>query len=510
MKKKHYFSLLNPRNLEKEVHVYGYSFSWKTHLMVTVCSLLGISAVGIVFQLHPANFAIVLAAVILALPFFVVSSYRRMYEQKRFADVTTYMEQMLYSFQKHGKAVAALRETREIFDSGQMGSLIDEAVAYISSGRNTDGGVLREALAMIGEAYACPKIHAVHELVAGSEEYGGDMDDSIQLLLGDIELWKRRGYHLQAEKKTAHTDNAISIIIATVLCAAALYVLDGMGRLFPEGAMEPGYVFGTGIIQTTSLLFILAMVFVLAKSQRGLAADWLRTEQPERGKYLMESYRAVREYDEEKGKRKSLLYAAPFLVGAVAAFFLHVTWAGVAALAVGGFMLMQHRTGYRLALKDVNEALYLALPQWLMDMALLLQNNNVQVSIAKSVGDAPEILRQELAELMGRLERAPDSLKSYTDFCRDFDVPEAQTCMKMLHAISESGTGNAKVQIANLVQRVQEMQNMADEIRNRSTAFKAKLLFSYPVFAATVKLLIDLSFGMVLMMGMLGMMGGAG
>lgn len=400
MKKKHYFSLLNPRNLEKEVHVYGYSFSWKTHVLVTVCSLLGISAVGIVFRLRPANFAIVLAAVVLALPFFVVSSYRRMYEQKRFADVTTYMEQMLYSFQKHGKAVAALRETREIFDSGQMGSLIDEAAAYISSGRNTDGGVLREALAMIEEAYACPKIHAVHELVAGSEEYGGDMDDSIQLLLGDIELWKRRGYHLQAEKKTAHTDNVISIIIATVLCAVALYVLDGMGRLFPEGAMEPGYVFGTGIIQISSLLFILAMVFVLAKSQRGLAADWLGTEQPER-KYLMESYRAVREYDEEKGKRKSLLYAAPFLLGAVAAFFLHVTWAGVASLAIGGFMLLQHRTGYRLALKDVNDALYLALPQWLMDMALLLQNNNVQVSLAKSMGDAPQILRQELAGLWG-------------------------------------------------------------------------------------------------------------
>ena len=143
-------------------------------------------------------------------------------------------------------------------------------------------------------------------------------------------------------------------------------------------------------------------------------------------------------------------------------------------------------------------------------MALLLQNNNVQVSLAKSMGEAPQILRQELAELMGRLEKAPDSLKSYTDFCGDFDVPEAQTCMKMLHAISESGTGNAKVQIANLVQRVQEMQNMADEIRNRGTAFKAKLLFSYPVFAATVKLLTDLSFGMVLMMGMLGMMGGAG
>ena len=80
--------------------------------------------------------------------------------------------------------------------------------------------------------------------------------------------------------------------------------------------------------------------------------------------------------------------------------------------------------------------------------------------------------------------------------------------MKMLHAISESGTGNAKVQIHNLVQRVQEMQNISDEIRNSSIAFKAKLLFSYPVMAATIKLLVDLSFGMLVMLEMLGNMGG--
>lgn len=505
--KNHYLRLLNPRNLEKEVHVYGYNFSWKTHVLLTIFSLLGISAIGLLFQLKAANFSIIMFAMVLVLPIFIISTYKRMYEQKRFADVATYMEQMLYSFQKNGKVAAALKETRELFEDGQMGQLIDEALGCINAGTDEGKWVLREALEIIEKPYACSKIHMVHELLLSNEEYGGEMEDAVQLLLTDIELWKRRGYRLQAEKKTSHTDNIISIIIATILCAVALYVLDAMSRMFP-GTVEPGYIFRTGVIQVTSILFILGMIHVMVKSQRTLTANWLQTESLFKEEYLLASYNACRNYNEAKEKRKSLIFATPFLLGAVVAFFFQITWLGVLAAVIGAFMLMQHRVGYRLARKDVNAELYLSLPQWLMDMALLMQNNNVQVSIAKSVQEAPVILQQELNELLERLEAAPDRLKSYTDFCKDFDIPEAQTCMKMLHAISESGTGNAKVQIHNLVQRVQEMQNISDEIRNSSIAFKAKLLFSYPVMAATIKLLIDLSFGMLVMLEMLGNMGG--
>ena len=109
---------------------------------------------------------------------------------------------------------------------------------------------------------------------------------------------------------------------------------------------------------------------------------------------------------------------------------------------------------------------------------------------------------------MERLQKEPEKLLSYTAFCKDFDVPEVQSAMKMLHAISESGTGNAKAQIGNLIQRVQEMQNMADDIRNKNMAFRMKMIFSYPVLAATGKLLIDLTVGMIYMFQLLGKLGG--
>lgn len=501
-------ALLNPRNLAREVHVYGYNFSWKSHLLLIVCSLAGISAIGIVFRLKVIYFSVVIAAVMILLPMLVLTSYKRMYEQKRFSDVVTYMEQMLYSFQKTQKVGAALLETRELFDDGMMREVIDQAIEYLQRGyAATEEGVLREALRIIEERYQCMKVRTVHELLISSEEYGGDANNSIQLVLADLEIWKRRGYKLQANKKSSHTDNMISIVVATSFCVIALYVLNGMENMYPGNAAEVS-IFKTEPIQLSSLLFLIFMLYVVMKSLKNLATDWLQAELMHKTEMILDSYHAVVNYDEAKQKWKSVFGALPLFGCSAVSFLFYPKWIGVILLALGVLMLCQHKIGYRLAKKDVNDELYFALPQWLMEMALLLQHNNVQVSLAKSMDVAPAVLQEELKRLMERLSRAPDRLKSYTDFCKDFDIPEAASCMKMLHAISESGTGNASVQIANLIQRVNEMQDIADDIRNKNIAYKAKMLFSYPVVGATFKLLIDLSVGMVFMFNMLGNIGG--
>lgn len=498
--------LLNPKNLEKEVHIYGYHFSWKSHLLLIAGALLGISAVGILFKLKPLFLMILMIAVVFMLPVFILNMYRRMYEQKRFSDVATYMEQMLYSFQKSGKVTTALKETLELFEEGQMREKIDQAITYLETGKTeTEAGILREALKKIEAVYACEKLNTVHELLISSEEYGGDTENTILLLLSDIEIWKRRGYRLQADKKESHTDNILSVIISVIMCAVALYVMDTMRNLFP--GVTGTDIFQIGIIQVTSLGFILLMLFVLVKSFKSMTVNWLQNGVYEE-KVILNSYETVINYDAAKEKRKSLIYAAPFLIAAVPVFFLIREWLAIPCVLIGVFMLFQHRIGFSLCKKEVNNQLYITLPQWLMELTLLLQNNNVQVSIIKSASGASPVLRKELEKLIERMQCAPGQLKTYTDFCKTFDVPEIQSCMKMLHAISESGTGNAKVQINNLVQRVNEMQDMADNIRNENISFKMKMVFHYPVLASTVKLLIDFTIGMVYMFQMLGNIGG--
>ena len=102
-KRMHVFRLLNPKNLQKEVHVYGYNFSERTHLLILFLTLLGLIAIGLVFRIRPFGMAVIGAGALCAIPVLVLDMYKRMYQQKRFEDVLSYMEQMLYSFQKNGK-----------------------------------------------------------------------------------------------------------------------------------------------------------------------------------------------------------------------------------------------------------------------------------------------------------------------------------------------------------------------------------------------------------------------
>ncbi len=504
---KKYLKLLNPRNLEKEVDVYGYHFSWKAHAMLLIGALFGISGIAVLFKLELRYFLVILAAVLLVLPVLVVDMYRRMYEQKRFADAASYMEQMLYSFQKTGKALSALKETRETFSEGEMQGCIDKAIMHMELGQSSGGGgVLEESLSIIGERYRCSKMETVHRLLVQAESFGGDVEDSIALLLEDVENWKKRGYRLQAEKKKSHTDHIISIVVATLLCASALYVLDAMKGLFAAASAID--IFGMPVIQVSSTAFILALLCIYVKSARSMTDDWLGEGMMHEESYIERSYEKVANYDEARERKKSFLLALLPMAAAIAFFALGKGAFGIAGLIVAAICLVQHKIGYHLARKDVTDELYLALPQWLTGMALLLQSNNVQVAIAKSEPDAPVVLRGELRLLLDRLAERPGALSSYTDFCKGFDVPELGSCMKMLHAFSENGTGNVRVQMNHLLSRVGQMQDMADGIRNEQVAYKMKTIFSYPVAAATAKLLVDFSVGMVVMMQMIGNIGG--
>lgn len=92
--------------------------------------------------------------------------------------------------------------------------------------------------------------------------------------------------------------------------------------------------------------------------------------------------------------------------------FLTVGWriAGILLLVTGLLVAMQPRISYRIAERDVTAELYQALPRWLFEMVLLLQNNNVQMAITKSAQHAPAVLGSELAELCARMDERPGSI----------------------------------------------------------------------------------------------------
>ena len=67
--------LLILKNLEKEVHKYGYHWSWKSHVLLTAGALLGICAIGLVFQLRMEYLAVIVIVTLFLLPVFVIDVF---------------------------------------------------------------------------------------------------------------------------------------------------------------------------------------------------------------------------------------------------------------------------------------------------------------------------------------------------------------------------------------------------------------------------------------------------
>ena len=130
----------------------------------------------------------------------------------------------------------------------------------------------------------------------------------------------------------------------------------------------------------SSTVFILLLLQILVKSTRGLTADWLSETDVHAPEYVQHSYDLVMNYEKAEKKRWQYGLFAGLLIAAAGFLIAGWTLPAVTGMSLAVFLAGYRRLGYRLAKKDVTEAMYLALPQWLMEMLLLLQNNNVQVA----------------------------------------------------------------------------------------------------------------------------------
>lgn len=496
IKEKRIGSIWNPVNLQKEVHAFGYDFYWKTYLFLIFCMLCLIIAVSMIFKMKIGYIAAVSGVALGLFPVLVVNMYKRMYEQKRFSDVVDYMEQALYSFEKEHKILKTLKECQQAFPAGRMKQAICSAVDYIENGVvKEEGNLYAEAFSFIEQQYFCERLHSVHKLLISAEERGGEMERSAALLIEDIEVWKRQVYELQRNKKAYHMDCILSIVMAAFVCGLDMYIMNSVKDMAYAG--EDAAVFLLLPVQISSFAFMLLCLFAFYKSSRKLSEDWIESKRGQE-KTIFRSYHYVMCYDEMKEKRKSLLSGGfIFLIGFVCYAKLSKSLS-VIFFAAGCFFLVQHKFSYNMSRKEVEKALYGMFAVWIMDLALLLQTNNVQVSIAKSAMMASDILRKEIDALLVRITENPQDVRAYMAFCEKFNVPEIGTCMKMLYSMSASGTGNAGEQIANLVAHVHKMQEKEAGFLNEEIGFKMRLICLYPVAATSVKLLVDMLAGTLL------------
>jgi Flp pilus assembly protein TadB len=239
---------------------------------------------------------------------------------------------------------------------------------------------------------------------------------------------------------------------------------------------------------------IVVFVRIYLAADTKLSSDLLRSTSQRDDQKLLTEYERYIHYDPRKGLRHSLLYAIlPILTIIAGALILHNTWVIVAGVALLPVMLLQHVLGHTLLRRRLKREISVAFPQWLMELALLLQSDNVQVAIFKTVDTALPVMRPELRKLRERLLADPASPAPFLEFFENFRMPEITTSMQMLYSLSIGSGGDSDQQIANIVKRNNTILDRAEDMRNDDSMSGLYTLFLLPVLLGGCVLMVDMT-----------------
>ena len=482
-KKKKVVTYLAPGYAKREVHRLGYHFSLKKYLSYFLGLSGGIAALSYAFRLKAPWIIVICLITSCFVPGIFITVYRDMYEQKRFEDITAYMEQILYSFKRRAKILTALEDTLVLFREGEsrLYDAISEAVEYIRNA-DADRHLYKEAFAFIEKEYGCARLYKIHDFLIEAEEVGGDFGASVDILLHDRKLWVDRVYELQREKKNVKVKITIGIGLSFLICAMTVFML-------PKDFSVTENV----ISQAVTTVTILANLLIWYTAHKKLSKSLILSEEGMEYEEVKRQYDYVMHGKLDRDRRKGL-YTAAMLIPVI--IFLGLKGNMTAAGVVSVFAVLigtQPERRYKVSLKHLTRAVEKAFPQWLLSMSLKLQTDNVHVSLARSIQGAPRVLKEGLNELLEEIEREPDSVQPYLSFMKPVQLPDVTSAMKVLYSMAEFGAADIGGQIGPLVERNAAMTDKAERLRAEDEIAGIGFLVLLPMITGVVKMLADLA-----------------
>ena len=491
-RKERFWRVLNPKHLQQQIDEYGYNFSMANYLLSLAISLTVVIVCGSVFLLHWYLTAVLILLWLILLPGMILDGYKNMYEHKRFLEVGDYIEQILYSFKTEGKILASLRDTISLFQTGRMRNAMKQAVEYIEKGAY-EKELYPEALSKIETMYPGRRISMVHSFLCLVEKNGGDYNNAINLLLEDKSLWTENVLLLQEDKRRGR-NRVIAALIITMILAA---VFHGVYRSMPDTYS----IVDNPVTQIGTVCYLVLNMLIFRKANKELAGSWLERESISDDKKVRYYWKVVTDYNGQEAWKKNLRWIAPFVIIAVFCQWKGYIYGTVLMAAIGLFVINQGKIAYRISYNWLVKEINLRFPQWLIEMALLLQGNNVQVAIAKTVSDAPAVLQPELQKMIKKLKKQPEAMEPYMEFLEQFQMSYVQSAMKMMYAISEAGHGDSQEQVKIMVQRNGKLMDKAEKILNERSLAGISAVGYFPQITISLQMMVNMVVFMMVFLG---------
>ena len=480
MKKKSGIKYLRYRNLTQELAKYGYEYTPKKALFAYGMNVLVAAIFGLLYKLELPYIAAIGIIGLIFSPMVILQTMKGRYHTTMFSLANNYMEQFLYSFKRNGTVLNALLETATIFDEGIFHEVLERAIEHIQYTTDSEDPE-REALDIVGDFFHCERIDAIHSFVIGAQRRGGDAGGSILLLAKNRAMWAERVMNLQKEFQIVKRNITIALVVTLLICILPLYLLGGDLDIS-----------SIPLCQISAVILIGICMLIYVKADKKLCRSWIEKEVDSTG--MGKKYLQVRDYDEAKEAKSSQRMSIIPVILFIGAF---IYFKNIAILVVGVvvvlFFLNQHKIGHNLAMKKVAREIEKQFPNWLMEVALLLQTDNVQMAIRKSMDSAPEVLVYALEDLIYQLEEDPNAIEPYHRFLKEYRNPDVQSAMKMLYALSSGNAGDVTKQVEELIDRNNAMMDKAEKLEQEDKIAGMKVYILLPSLLASFKLMVDMA-----------------
>ncbi len=397
-------------------------------------------------------------------------------------NVANYMEQLLYAFQRQSKILTTLEDTKLVFEENTvMYKRVQEAINYIQNTYETDT-LYQNAFRVIETEYSCSLLRRIHKFLIQVELYGGEYTQSLAILIQERNRWVSRTIEVQKQKKIVKRNMSVSVILAVmIVCTMTLVVPESFAKIKDNW-----------IVQISTVLVLGANLAIWTWVQCRLTGSWLNVEKTVSDSQATRLYTTVKNYQPSSMKqdiiRGLILVATVGLVLYISKSFYMV--AAISGICV--ILFFKDKLCYHSRKKKLCREVKKVFPEWMLSISLLLQTDNVQVSLEKSIAESPVILQEELFCMLEALEKDPISVQPYFQFFQMIEDTEIQSSMKMLYAMSQHGTKDMEEQILTLVERNVTLQDQGEKIIVEDFLAGMNVFILIPMIIGAFKMMTDM------------------
>jgi hypothetical protein len=484
--KRNLFYYLNQKNLILELKQYGHVLSLKelfySYLKMV---LLGIVA-AYLFKLPLYGYIIIVTVSLILVPGQILCFYRSIHEQRKFSDISLYIEKMLYYFGKSKEIYTSLLDVIKAFPEGKIHQSIDEAIEIIEKGNQSD--FKQNALKCIEKEFPNSRVRTLHNFMLNVEE-GGDAQLGVDMLLEDRNLWTSRTIFYQREKQFIQKNVVIAIILTFGLCLTTLYLPS-----FIKG-MEIIDISENIIVQWSAIVLIIFLFYFYTKTNKKLNNNWVEYDLLQNGEKIEKQYEEFIKIDLKKEKTKSYIYAAACSVITLI-FFLIIKSKIVLLVGVPliFFFLKVYKIGYKIEKKNIGKQISKAFPMWLLNIALLKQGKKGSVisAIVNSYSTAPPILKPAIKRMLNELNEDATSAEPFNNFLSEFSISEVREAMSTLYGISEGSGGDIEKEFREIIKKTNKYLDQEEKQKNEDRQALMDTYIMGPALMGSFKLIVDM------------------